>query len=394
MARRSGNVLGGVVVLLAAAFPWQVCAVSGEPAERAPRAYEGYRCPFDPHGLTGSTLEQQLKALHAFERRACVLQSLYETDPQVRTVALRALGESFPRLAAVIVETGQQLSRSADGRGQQATFDDVVAELVRRISEVLRSGGDKRTAAQLLGLLGHPSAVAALSECLDDPDPNIRRDVIVALRNIQDPAALEPLIRATRDPHLGYEAVPGVAAIGGPRAREALLEIMGSWRLDANLRLSAARELRVSGDPVAVAAAERYLASLRPQWQRAFYFAVLMYYLAFMASRLGSSRWWTGGLYAVAVGSILFLINPMWLFVGEEKAVFWGLAIGYPLGLGAGVFPIRWALRRFGRQEAAGGMGKLIFPAVLAMWGTLGFWVVAVYVWIIIGIVVTASRWA
>ncbi len=161
---------------------------------------------------------------------------------------------------------------------------------------------------------------------------------------------------------------------------------MGDRRLARNVRQAAAGRLRATNDPAARAAAERYVATLRPQWQRAFYFAGLLYVMAFFASRPNSGKGWRVAYYAAVVGSVIVLVNPVWLIAGEETAVFWGLAVLYPLGLGLGGVPILWLLKRLGHVETAQAMGKRLCRSIFVIWGSLAVWVVVVFLLMLVGL--------
>jgi hypothetical protein len=82
----------------------------------------------------------------------------------------------------------------------------------------------------------------------------------------------------------------------------------------------------------------------------------------------------------------MVLVNPVWLIVGEETAVFWGLAVLYPLGFGLGSFPILWLLKRLGQVETAPAMGKRLSRSIFVIWGSLAVWVVVVFLLMLVGL--------
>ena len=54
-------------------------------------------------------------------------------------------------------------------------------------------------------------AIELLTAALDDPDPRLRAESCTALGELRDPAALEPLMRATRDPEYVVRSRAGSA---------------------------------------------------------------------------------------------------------------------------------------------------------------------------------------
>jgi HEAT repeat protein len=310
---------------------------------------------------------------------ACAVDALYQPAATLRAVGLKAL-----QLPAPLV-TGLDL--------EAAGGDGLVVQIAQRAATLLQSPKvrAKLDGAYALGLLGHRVGVAPLTSLVLDPDPNVRREVIAALAEIRDPDSLEALIRAAhgRDSSTGFDAVNAIIKIGGPGAHEALLGIVRDRKLDRGVRTAAADQLRASNDPVAVKAADRYLAGTRPQWKPAVYLAPLLYVLAIMASRRGQSsrrNLWAWALYLAASASIIFLINPAWFLTGQETGIFWGLALWYPIGVGIGVLPIVGWLKLRQHDEWARAVGQRIGRCVLVMWGTLAAWVVVVFVLMIVGL--------
>jgi HEAT repeat protein len=317
----------------------------------------------------------------------CAAWCLKETDAAKRATGLRAFVPDRGPL-----ETALRDLVSGDRASEYAALEpsELEREIVRRLLPHLSSDDpDVRAgAASLLGLLGSPDAVPALGGLISDRDGDVRMAAVVALWEIHDPRTLGPLVRAARgsDSYVGASAVAAIAEVGGRRAREALIEVVGDSRLARKVRAGAAARLRATNDPAAQAAAERYLATQRPQWHRAFYIAGLLYVMAFFASRPNSGKAWRVAYYAAVVGSVIVLVNPVWLIVGEKTAVFWGLAVLYPLGLGLGSFPILWLLKRLGQVETAQAMGKRLSRSIFVIWGSLAVWVVVVFLLMLVGL--------
>ena len=243
----------------------------------------------------------------------------------------------------------------------------------------------------LLGLLCHVAALPALSLAVADPDAGVRESAVKGLEAIDDRQALDPLIRAMRDPYppIAVDAVAGVGAVGAHDATHALLGILGDRKLDRSVRSAAARELARSGDPSAIAAAEEYWGGQRIQWRRAFYFAPILYVLAFVGARRASARngkYWRFALYCAAGASMIALFGLQWFPAGKEAVILWRLIALYPVGVGLGALVIGAGLRLHGSRETADDFGQRMLATVLVMWATTIAWWSLVYVLFIIGL--------
>lgn len=364
--------ISGVAVLPAEA--------RGRGVERKiPGVFEDHTCPFDVREIPVAELGERLDALERGLRLPCAVDAIYQTSPSVRQVGADRLGRS-----GASTDLLRDLDLEAVGP------DDVAAEIVRRAIPLLEARDDQTryTGAFVLSVLQHPTAVPALSRLSLSADADARRWAVEGLAEMRDAAALEPLVRVARGPNVehGLIAVRGISEIGSPAARDALMDIMGSWRVPRNLRYAAAVSLRKTGDPAAKAAADSYLARFQPQWQRVFYCAGVLYFLAFMASRPGNRRWWARAFYAAVVASVVVAIDPAWVIMGRHSTLFWRLAVGYPIGLGLGVIPISLCLRWMGHRESARGMEERILRAVFLSWATMVLWVPLLFVLLIVGI--------
>jgi HEAT repeat protein len=59
----------------------------------------------------------------------------------------------------------------------------------------------RRAAANALGVIGDPRAIPALARCSrEDPDRSVRCAAVSSLEAIKDPATLDPLMEALKDP--------------------------------------------------------------------------------------------------------------------------------------------------------------------------------------------------
>ena len=109
---------------------------------------------------------------------------------------------------------------------------DSVEPMVRELD----TGSNPAIAAYVLGSIGDARTLPALMKGLRHADANVRKECAAALAELQDPAAVQPLLRATRDPDhavrsraamaldgLGSAAViVGVAALMQPMVEEAV----------------------------------------------------------------------------------------------------------------------------------------------------------------------------
>jgi HEAT repeat protein len=155
-----------------------------------------------------------------------------------------------PIFAALVVLAALAMPVTAD------KVDDLIRDLKFGWSPAVRS-----SAALALVEIGDARAVDPLIEALKDEEVEVRRRAAWALGEIGDPRAIEPLIDALQDefhPRLGW-AVQGMAAwalgkIGDIRAVDPLIEALKDphCRLDPFVRHEAAVALGEIGDARAV----------------------------------------------------------------------------------------------------------------------------------------------
>ena len=97
------------------------------------------------------------------------------------------------------------------------------AWLVRQLGAPLPEA--RISAAQILGMLGDPSAAPALARCLFDPHPRMREESASALAKLRDPRALpalEELLIRDAKPDVRAAAAQAIAALPGDEATLAL----------------------------------------------------------------------------------------------------------------------------------------------------------------------------
>jgi HEAT repeat protein len=69
-------------------------------------------------------------------------------------------------------------------------------------------------ATDALTTIGGPAAVKALLPLLADPKPEARRVAVTALGALKNRAAIEPLLKAYKDPETRYDAIAALAEVG------------------------------------------------------------------------------------------------------------------------------------------------------------------------------------
>lgn len=114
----------------------------------------------------------------------------------------------------------------------------------------LRTGSNPAGAAHVPGRIGDPQPLDARAKGLEHGDARVRAESAAALAEIQDPAAVKPSLRATRDSErsvrtragmaldrLGTTAmVVGIAVLLEPMIRDAVRSGVACTRVDADGR--------------------------------------------------------------------------------------------------------------------------------------------------------------
>ena len=117
----------------------------------------------------------------------------------------------------------------------------------------------------VVAALGHMSFLPAdtparaITPLLEHADPEIRESAAGALECSGDPDAVDPLLKATKDPdpRVRARAAVSLGRIAAPRAYGRLVAMLADQ--DARVRLEAANGLRWLGDRRAIAALEALL---------------------------------------------------------------------------------------------------------------------------------------
>lgn len=146
--------------------------------------------------------------------------------------------------------------RDEDWRVRRATVEDLSRsaqpDLLRALLDELRRNHRNfsalSSALRLLATTDH-DLTEPLASLLDDPDPDLRMQVALALGEQQDPAAAEPLIRALEDPdqNVRFHAIEALGRLRAPSAVEALASIAESG--DFFLSFAALDALALIHDP-------------------------------------------------------------------------------------------------------------------------------------------------
>ena len=187
-----------------------------------------------------------------------LIKALGYKDASVRTSAVRALGDlddvqAIEALSAALLDDDKRVRGwSADALGK---IGDVRA--VEPLLVLLRGkdedGWVRLRAADALGKIGDGQAVRPLMNALNDVDYKVREGAASALVKIGSPA-VEPLCAALKgDDHAGsFGALVALGNIGDVRAVEPLLMVLKDEDQDAWVRLRAAEALGKIGDARAV----------------------------------------------------------------------------------------------------------------------------------------------
>ena len=187
---------------------------------------------------------ERLKTL--CDRRLRVLKYLESQDLAAR------LRESFP--LAVIEQCLADFSeQSAASMRQKLVQVNEDLGLVETRIEALRNAGswtERAAAAERLGRIGHAAAVLPLIEVLQDQgeDKQVKSVSSLALRQVRDPRAIEPLIEALGwdDAAIGQSVADALEAFL-PDAVPALLDVLQNSKTDGQ-RYWAVRILGASTD--------------------------------------------------------------------------------------------------------------------------------------------------
>lgn len=159
-----------------------------------------------------------------------LIYDLANLDPANKTIALRKLDEPDPALVPRL-----KALRDPNPAVRRAIIVPLgwwndpyaIPELSRAVGD--REPSVRRLAVLALGLYWQQEVVEPLTKALTDSDATVRRAAAVALGHFQDGSAVPPLAKALRDPDPAVQraALDALGDIEDPSALEALVKASG-----------------------------------------------------------------------------------------------------------------------------------------------------------------------
>lgn len=165
-----------------------------------------------------------------------LVRSLRDGDWQVREVAIEALGMvGSPAVELLIKQLRDWDIRKYAIKALGKIRDERVLE---PLIAQLRSDEFKEDATDALVELGQP-AMETLVKALKDKDENVRKQAVIALGRIQDPAAVDALIEMLqdRDWFTRLTAAAALEKIGDERGRDAIKPLVKDPDLVVKMRV-------------------------------------------------------------------------------------------------------------------------------------------------------------
>jgi len=165
-----------------------------------------------------------------------LVRSLRDGDWQVREVAIEALGMvGSPAVELLIKQLRDWDIRKYAIKALGKIRDERVLE---PLIAQLRSDEFKEDATDALVELGQP-AMETLVKALKDKDENVRKQAVIALGRIQDPAAIDALIEMLqdRDWFTRLTAAAALEKIGDERGRDAIKPLLRDPDLVVKMRV-------------------------------------------------------------------------------------------------------------------------------------------------------------
>lgn len=127
-----------------------------------------------------------------------------DPEPRVRIAAAKALGEldderALPALIAGLRVTDPAVREAMVGALGRIEDIRAMPPLITALTDAVVQV--RRSAANALGVIGDPRAITALARCsAQDADRSVRCAAVSALDGINDPATIDPLMQALKDP--------------------------------------------------------------------------------------------------------------------------------------------------------------------------------------------------
>ena len=181
-------------------------------------------------------------------------EQMESSDEGSRLRAARTLSEqdkldsTKPLMGALGDESWQVRRLAVDGLAKHG-IEDAIKTLLRVLREQHRNLSTLNSALQVLTLSG-VDAIAALVECLNDDDADLRIYAAQSLGDQHDPRAIAPLLAALQDPNqnVRYHAIEALGKLRATEAVDALVTLAESGdfyvafpALDALIRIEDSR---------------------------------------------------------------------------------------------------------------------------------------------------------
>jgi putative heme-binding domain-containing protein len=168
----------------------------------------------------------------------------------ISTAVAAAARHDGPAIVEALADLARADLPAPDLVGALATLGELrvvaaIPTLAARLRH--RDPGVRGAAAGSLGRIGGDPAARALLGALDDPDAQVRREVVAALGSSRAKSAVPGLLRAYRNPPTRLEALGALCRLPDPRALDAYLD--GLTEKDAGLRAGCRAALANVGDP-------------------------------------------------------------------------------------------------------------------------------------------------
>lgn len=160
-----------------------------------------------------------------------LIETLQHPMSGVRASAAEALGRighssAIPAIINALQDSYEVQSAAESAlckMGDLATVDVLIESLRQNSDHSVRI---RISVASVLGKIGNPVALPALTEALQDPASGVRSHAVEALGRIQHPDAVSASIEVLQDSYVQKEAVEAVGKIGHPDAVPHLIHVL------------------------------------------------------------------------------------------------------------------------------------------------------------------------
>ncbi|MBU9889056.1 MAG: HEAT repeat domain-containing protein, partial [Candidatus Omnitrophica bacterium] len=187
------------------------------------------------------------------------IKTVYPTETALdkkiaeRIAHLKSLKEKPARAGADLTTPHATRSEARSAASQEKQFQKALRDIRRTWIEYLfpKEGAERRVAAaEKLGRYNGPQAVAALTQALKDPRPEVKVAVLKALERVNDPRTVPALNRLVKDHDLSVRSILArtLGNTGVSQAAPALIDLLKKDRVP-HVRAQAARALLRIDDP-------------------------------------------------------------------------------------------------------------------------------------------------